>query len=126
MRNVDAQIWEIVYEPATDSIKVLNKGQRLQCEWGATRPPRGRRAGSLRRATPPPAAFCRRPPAHGHAPLLSNPPTADDTEVSPKDNRISIVLESATPLAGGAPSFAQLQAVLKASGPGPEVGGQGL
>lgn len=31
------------------------------------------------------------------------------TEVG-KDNRISIVLESATPIAGGAPSFAQLQA----------------
>lgn len=31
------------------------------------------------------------------------------TEVG-KDNRISIVLESATPMAGGAPSFAQLQA----------------
>lgn len=45
------------------------------------------------------------------------------TEIG-KDNRISIVLESAAPAAGatgGAPSFAQLQALLKATGPGPEA-----
>jgi hypothetical protein len=43
-----------------------------------------------------------------------------DAEVGEKDNRISLIWESATPLAGP-PNFQQLQMVLKADGPGPEI-----
>lgn len=43
-----------------------------------------------------------------------------DAEVGEKDNRISLIWETATPLAGP-PSFQQLQMVLKGDGPGPEI-----
>lgn len=74
VRNVDGDIYEVVYVAENDSVKVLCKSQQLEYA----------------------------------------------TEVG-KDNRISIVLESATPMAGGAPSFAQLQSLLKFQGPGPEA-----
>ena len=43
-----------------------------------------------------------------------------DAEVGDKDNRISLVLETARPLPGP-PSFEQLQAILKGDAPGPEI-----
>lgn len=74
VRNVDSEIYEIVYVPASDTVQVLCRtaGKQYTTEIG-------------------------------------------------KDQRISIVLASAQPLAGGAPSFAQLQALMKGDGPGPEA-----
>jgi Chlorophyll A-B binding protein len=43
-----------------------------------------------------------------------------DAEVGAKDNRISLIWETATPLAGP-PSFQQLQMILKGDAPGPEI-----
>ena len=47
-----------------------------------------------------------------------------DVSVGAKDNRISIILDSATPSAtpvNGAPTFQELQMILKGDGPGPEA-----
>ena len=43
-----------------------------------------------------------------------------ESEVGEKDNRISLIWETGTPLAGP-PSFQQLQMLLKGDGPAPEV-----
>lgn len=74
VRNVEGEIYEIVYMQETGTVKVMCKSQQMEYS----------------------------------------------TEVG-KDSRISIVLESAVPIAGGMPSFPQLQALLKFGGPGPEL-----
>ncbi|KAL4858526.1 High molecular mass early light-inducible protein HV58 [Chlorella vulgaris] len=106
VRNVDGEIYEVIYDAATDSIK-------------ARAPP------PLTTRWPPPVPLRIQPfTEHFHSALLQvickSQRMSYQTEVG-KDTRISIILDSATPIAGGPPSFQELQPVLKFDGPGPEA-----